>query len=70
MPLLGLAGVHDEDTPDGEGLISEFYNDLHGYALDVGRWHALRLAAPKKGAKQGGGAAKGGDKGGEGRRHG
>ncbi|KAL1519733.1 hypothetical protein AB1Y20_023241 [Prymnesium parvum] len=45
--LVVFGGVHDEDTEDGEGLVSEFYNDLHGYALDVGKWHSLRVSGKK-----------------------
>ena len=26
--LVVFGGVHDEDTPDGEGLVSTFFNDL------------------------------------------
>ena len=39
-------GVHDEDTADGDGLISEYFNDLHAYSLDAGKWHELGVTAP------------------------
>ena len=45
--LVLFGGVHDEDTPDGDGLVSEFYNDLHAYSLEAGRWHPLALNAPR-----------------------
>lgn len=48
--IIIFGGVHDEDTTDGEGLISTFYNDLHAYNLDSGRWHELSVSAPRKGA--------------------
>ena len=35
--LIVFGGVHDEDTADGEGLISSFYNDLHSYSLDANK---------------------------------
>ncbi len=59
--LVVFGGVHDEDTADGDGLDSTFYNDLHAYSLDSGRWHELSVAAPKRGGG-GGGKAKGGAK--------
>lgn len=48
--LIVFGGVHDEDTPDGEGLISTFYDDLHAYNLDAGKWHELTVTASKRGA--------------------
>ena len=66
--LIVFGGVHDEDTADGEGLISSFYNDLHSYSLDANKWHGLELVAPRRGgggkakaARQGGGAVLEGD---------
>ena len=50
--LVVFGGVHDEDTPDGEGLVSEFYNDLHAYELDQGKWHTLTVNAPSARGKQ------------------
>lgn len=58
--LVVFGGVHDEDTPDGEGLISQFYNDLHSYNLDAGKWHDMTVSTSKKGA--GSGNAGGGKK--------
>ena len=49
--LIVFGGVHDEDTPDGEGLLSEFYNDLHAYNLDAGKWNTLTVNAAKGGNK-------------------
>ena len=50
--LVLFGGVHDEDTPDGDGLVSEFYNDLHAYSLEAGRWHPLALNAPRAKAEK------------------
>ena len=52
--LIVFGGVHDEDTPDGEGLVSRFYNDLHTYSLDASKWYEQELVArkqPKPGKK-------------------
>ena len=46
--LIVFGGVHDEDTPDGDGLLSTFYNDLHAYSLDAGKWHELSVSKAKK----------------------
>ena len=65
--------MHDEDTADGDGLISEFYADAHSYTIETGRWRALAveskpskpaaLAAVDSGGGEGGvaSAAEGGD---------
>ena len=46
---------------DGEGLVSTFYNDLHVYAIEAGKWFELTVAARKPtaaaAAAGGGGAA-------------
>ena len=57
--LIVFGGVHDEDTPDGEGLVSEFFNDLHGYSLEQGRWHQLTVNTPSSRGKQAVSSAKG-----------
>ena len=41
--LVVFGGVHDDDTPEGDGLISQFYSDLYSYSLDTGRWHQLTV---------------------------
>ena len=66
--------MHDEDTADGDGLVSEFYADAHSYTIETGRWRALAveskpgkpaaLAAADSGGGEGGvasRAAEGGD---------
>ena len=66
--LVLFGGVHDEDTPEGDGLISEFFNDLHAYSLDAGKWHLLTVNTARKALavggkstkKQGGGESAGG----------
>ena len=58
--LIVFGGVHDEDTPDGDGLISTFYDDLHAYSLDAGKWHELTISAPKRGGGSKGKASAGG----------
>eukprot|EP00962_Isochrysis_galbana_P032513 scaffold10691_cov95-Isochrysis_galbana.AAC.1 len=64
--LVVFGGVHDEDTPDGDGLVSQFYDDIHTYSLDTGRWHAVTVERAKlKQAAAGGGSEGGG--GGDGR---
>jgi len=72
--LVVFGGVHDEDTADGDGLVSEFYADAHSYTIETGRWRALAveskpgkpaaLAAADSGGGEGGvasRAAEGGD---------
>ena len=63
--LVVFGGVHDEDTPDGESMISTFYSDLHAYALETGKWFELGLVERKRGVgkavKSGGGASKAAD---------
>ena len=52
--LIVFGGVHDEDTPDRDDLISEFYNDLHAYNLEMGKWHELSVSASRKAGKAAG----------------
>lgn len=36
--LICFGGVHDEEATDSEALSSHFFNDLHVYSLESGRW--------------------------------
>ena len=63
--LVLFGGVHDEDTADGDGLVSQFYNDLHAYSLEAGRWHELTVSGKGRAGQQplaqrGGGGGGGG----------
>jgi hypothetical protein len=58
--LVVMGGVHDEDTPDGDGLVSEFYDDIHTYALDTGKWRAITVERRNLKTLAGGGVEAGG----------
>ena len=45
--LIVFGGVHDEDTPEGDGLLSTFYDDLH-CTTSTRAWHELSLTTSKK----------------------
>ena len=38
--LVCFGGVHDEEDPEHESLRSVFFNDLHVYSLEHGKWFA------------------------------
>ncbi|KAJ1617554.1 hypothetical protein T492DRAFT_1098828 [Pavlovales sp. CCMP2436] len=57
--LICFGGVHDEEDPESESLHSHFYNDLHIYSLEQGKWFAPtdKARADGEDAAAGGGAA-------------